>query len=221
MADGSVGRKAGDDRGGIHEPAQGQASRQTSGTRLRYPSNNTWFGVWPRRHRKHPAASCPCGGLHSTTRRTAWLLLPGPAMWGICWHGVGVMHGIVAVGGGGACDEVRGGWFWVVVAGFLGGGVGVGGGVAVGAWWVYCFLSRREGDQRKCWEPEAANPLNFKTGSGRRFVRSGFGWGGLDGLRVAETLICKAVRTRVSLKSCSGAILDCLLVVVVPGVSVV
>ena len=95
-----------------------------------------------------------------------------------------------------------------MVAGFLGGGVGVGGGVAVGAWWVYCFLSRREGDQRKCWEPEAANPLNFKTGSGRRFVRSGFGWGGLDGLRVAETLICKAVRTRVSLKSCSGAIRD-------------
>lgn len=68
------------------------------------------------------------------------------------------MHGIVAVGGGGVCDEVRDGWFWVVVAGFLGGGVGVGGGVAVGAWWVYCFLSRREGDQRKCWEPEAANP---------------------------------------------------------------
>src|SRR6478672_4658977 len=120
------------------------------------------------------------------------------------------MHGIVAAGGGGACDVVLCGWFWVVVAGFLGGGVGVGGGVAVGAWWVYCFLSRREGDQRKCWEPEAANPLNFKTGSGRRFVRSGFGWGGSDGLRVAETLICKAVRTRVSLKSCSGAILDCL-----------
>lgn len=23
------------------------------------------------------------------------------------------------------------------------------GGFAVGAWWVYCFLSRREGDQRK------------------------------------------------------------------------
>ena len=142
-----------------------------------------------------------------STRHTP-LLVPGPAMWGSCRHGDGVMHGIVAVGGGGVCDEVRDGWFWVVVAGFLGGGVGVGGGVAVGAWWVYCFLSRREGDQRKCWEPEAANPLNFKTGSGRRFVRSGFGWGGLDGLRVAEALICKAVRTRVSLKSCSGAIRD-------------
>ena len=36
------------------------------------------------------------------------------------------------------------------------------GGVAVGGGWVYCFLSRREGDQRKCWEPEAANPLNFQ-----------------------------------------------------------
>ena len=96
-------------------------------------------------------------------------------------------------------------------AGFRGvwcGGCAVGGGVAVGVGWVYCFLSRREGDQRKCWEPEAANPLNFKTGSGRRFVRSGFGWGGSGGLWVAETLICKVFRTRVSLKSCSGAILD-------------
>ena len=123
------------------------------------------------------------------------------------WRAV-VMHCTVLVCGGGGSGGVVFGWLWVVVAGFLGGGVGVGGGVAGGAWWVYCFLSRREGDQRKCWEPEAANPLNFKTGSGRRFVRSGFGWGGSDGLWVAEALICKAVRTRVSLKSCSGAILD-------------
>src|SRR6476469_8270649 len=52
-----------------------------------------------------------------STRHTP-LLLPGPAMWGSCRHGDGVMHGIVAVGGGGVCDEVRDGWFWVVVAGF-------------------------------------------------------------------------------------------------------
>ena len=70
------------------------------------------------------------------------------------------------------------------------------------------FSKSPRGRPAESWEPEAANPLNFKTGSGRRFVRSGFGWGGLDGLRVAETLICKAVRTRVSLKSCSGAIRD-------------
>jgi hypothetical protein len=40
------------------------------------------------------------------------------------------------------------------------------------------------------------------------------------GLEVAETLICKASRVRVSLESCSGAILD-RWVRVVPGVSVV
>jgi hypothetical protein len=52
------------------------------------------------------------------------------------------------------------------------------------------FSKSPRGRPAESWEPEAANPLNFKTGSGRRFVRSGFGWGGLDGLRVAETLIC-------------------------------
>ena len=36
-----------------------------------------------------------------------------------------------------------------------------------------------------------------------------------------EMPVCKASRDRVSLGSCSGAIRDCLLVVVVPGVSVV
>ena len=82
------------------------------------------------------------------------------------------------------------------------------------------FSKSPRGRPAESWEPEAANPLNFKTGSGRRFVRSGFGRGGSDGLWVAETLICKVFRTRVSLKSCSGAILD-RLVVVVPGVSVV
>ena len=208
MADGSAGRKAGDDRGGIHEPAQGQASRPTSGNPVAVPLEQHLVRSLAQKASEASCRVTPLWRPAFDNTTAVWLQLHGPAMWGICWHGVGVMHGIVAVGGGGACDEVRGGWFWVVVAGFLGGGVGVGGGVAVGAWWVYCFLSRREGDQRKCWEPEAANPLNFKTGSGRRFVRSGFGWGGLDGLRVAETLICKAVRTRVSLKSCSGAILD-------------
>jgi hypothetical protein len=39
--------------------------------------------------------------------------------------------------------------------------------------------------------------------------------------KVAETLICKARRNRVSLKSCSGAIHGCEVLVVVPGVSVV
>ena len=42
---------------------------------------------------------------------------------------------------------------------------------------------------------------------------------GCAGLWVAETLICKVVCDRVSLKSCSGAILD-RWVWVVPGVSV-
>ena len=78
-----------------------------------------------------------------------------------------------------------------------------------GAWVGVLFSKSPRGRPARSWEPEAANPLNFKTGSGRRFVRSGFGWGGSDGLWVAETLICKVFRTRVSLKSCSGAILDC------------
>ena len=43
---------------------------------------------------------------------------------------------------------------------------------------------------------------------------------GCAGLWVAETRICKVACDRVSLKSCSGAILD-RVVVVVPGVSVV
>jgi hypothetical protein len=38
---------------------------------------------------------------------------------------------------------------------------------------------------------------------------------------IAETLICKGSPGRVSLKSCSGAIRDRMVVVVVPGVSVV
>jgi hypothetical protein len=39
--------------------------------------------------------------------------------------------------------------------------------------------------------------------------------------KIAETLICKGSPDRVSLKSCSGAIRDRMVVVVVPGVSVV
>jgi hypothetical protein len=49
----------------------------------------------------------------------------------------------------------RGAWFFVVVgclfrglAGFFGCGGGWWGGFAVGVGWVYCFLSRREGDRR-------------------------------------------------------------------------
>ena len=119
---------------------------------------------------------------------------------GGCW---GVLWVVVACGGG--------------VLGWWGGGVGWScGGARVGV----LFSKSPRGRPAESWEPEAANPLNFKTGSGRRFVRSGFGWGGSDGLWVAETLICKVFRTRVSLKSCSGAILD-RMVVVVPGVSVV
>jgi hypothetical protein len=68
--------------------------------------------------------------------------------------------------------------FCPVMAGFEGAAGPPRGGVAVGVGWVYCFLSRREGDQRECWEPEAANPLKFsRPGSGWRFVRCGFGWG--------------------------------------------
>jgi hypothetical protein len=39
------------------------------------------------------------------------------------------------------------------------------------------FSKSPRGRPAESWEPEAANPLNFKTGSGRRFVRSGFWWG--------------------------------------------
>ena len=95
------------------------------------------------------------------------------------------------------------------------------GGVAVGVGWVYCFLSRREGDQRECWEPEAANPLKFsRPGSGWRFVRCGFGWGWFGCWCGPGSGICIGGWNRVSLKSCSGAIHDWD-VVVVPGVSVV
>jgi hypothetical protein len=47
------------------------------------------------------------------------------------------------------------------------------------------------------------------------------GGAGSPELEITETLICKAHRNRVSLKSCSGAIHGCLVLVVVPGVSVV
>ena len=70
---------------------------------------------------------------------------------------------VVAVGAGGCCGDARHsselwcrGGIWALGApfcrgfpGLRGSGAVAGGGVAAGAGWVYCFLSRREGDQRK------------------------------------------------------------------------
>jgi hypothetical protein len=92
---------------------------------------------------------------------------------------------------------------------------------AVGVGWVYCFLSRREGDRREAGYRKRQIPFLNSLEMVRLFGVPDVGGAGCAGLQVAETLICKVPGERVSLKSCSGAIRDCGLVVVVPGVSVV
>jgi hypothetical protein len=87
------------------------------------------------------------------------------------------MHGIVLVLGAGVRGGVCGGWFGRGFPGFWGGGGGVWGWVCGGGVVGVLFSKSPRGRPARSWEPEAANPLNFKTGSGRRFVRSGFWWG--------------------------------------------
>lgn len=74
---------------------------------------------------------------------------------------------------------------------------------------------RREAGCRR-WPKPLLNSL--KNGSSLGVLLEG--GDGLDDRRIAETLICFESQDRVSLGSCSGAILD-RVVVVVPGVSVV
>ena len=118
--------------------------------------------------------------------------------------------------GGLWCFWRSGGPGFGAVSGFLGLGGDVDGAFAVGgAGRVESFesppLMRKDSGQ----PPLMNSPENGALGVCRRT-----GGGPPVDLEIAETLICKVLRGRVSLESCSGAILD-RWVRVVPGVSVV
>ena len=72
-------------------------------------------------------------------------------------------------------------------------------------------------------DAESLRPTPLMNGLEDGVVLFALFWGGdpVLGVWIAETLVCKASGVRVSLLGCSGAIRDCVLVVVVPGVSVV
>ena len=72
---------------------------------------------------------------------------------------------------------------------------------------VYCFLSRRGGDSEELVTAGGQNPQT-KTKSGRAFEDRRRGGDDLPADENPGTRICIGVAGRVSLKSCSGAILN-------------
>ena len=81
------------------------------------------------------------------------------------------------------------------------------GGFAVARVGVYCFLSRREGDSEELVTAGGQNP-QMKTKSGRAFEDRRRGGDDLPADENPGTRICIGAAGRVSLKSCSGAILN-------------
>ena len=95
-------------------------------------------------------------------------------------------------------------------------------GFAVTVDWVYCFLSRHEGGQRERWRTGGGQSPKIIQNQVLWAFQSlkNFGGAGSSADVGPGSRICFGSRDRVSLKSCSGAILD-RWVWVVPGVSVV